>query len=447
MDVAALEHRSRTHDDGSDNYRDIRPVVVTPTFNNADTLINVLTRIEAVGLPLIVVNDGSTDATRNLLALWIVRCPQHSIVVEHHTSNRGKAAALNSGFAVALQAGYTHAVTIDTDGQHDPEDIPALLRVAARDPHALVIGQRRDDSANCPGPNRVGRWFSKLFMQIECGQSFGDTQCGLRIYPLQLVRQVRCRFGGFAFETEIITRAHWAGYRCKQVEVTGRYLPPQQRVSHFRPVLDTLWCIGLHGWLIARALLPWPHRCRGLGHPTSAESVSLRQRLGRIWQWVAPQRAWRELRGTGVERGRLAAGIALGTFIANTPFYGLHSLMSLYAARRLSLHPLSVVVGSQLSTPPLGPLLNVAAIAVGSLVLTGQWPDTEQFRVETLGWMNVISASMVKWWVGSVIVGGACMVTTFFVVLGLLWALPSRHPGTGGASPLEADTAIPIYRS
>src|SRR4051794_20824523 len=104
----------------------LRPVVVAPTFNNAGTLGDVVGRCVALGLPAIVVNDGSTDGTEDLLR----EMAGESVIVVTHARNRGKAAALQTGFAVACERGFTHAVTIDTDAQLDPEEIPALLEAA-----------------------------------------------------------------------------------------------------------------------------------------------------------------------------------------------------------------------------------------------------------------------------------------------------------------------------
>src|SRR5204862_6398655 len=102
-------------------------VVVAPTFNNGRTLADIVARITRVGLPVIVVNDGSTDATADVLASFE---RSGAIRVVTHPVHRGKAAALHSGFAAAEARGYTHAITIDTDGQLDPEEIPQLLRAA-----------------------------------------------------------------------------------------------------------------------------------------------------------------------------------------------------------------------------------------------------------------------------------------------------------------------------
>src|SRR5687768_4853449 len=128
-----------------------KTVVVAPTYNNAGTLPALIDGVLALGLPLIVVDDGSTDDTASILAR------RKDLRVITHPRNRGKAAALRSGFAAAGEAGYTHAVTIDTDGQHDPAEIPKLLARAKESPEALVLGLRDDDAPGYPARSRFGR--------------------------------------------------------------------------------------------------------------------------------------------------------------------------------------------------------------------------------------------------------------------------------------------------
>lgn len=236
-----------------------RPVILAPTYNNGGTLPGILERLDALNLPIVIVNDGATDATGEHLRAWQQRVgPQRKLVLIH-PHNAGKAAALRTGFAAAAAGGFTHAATIDTDGQLDPEQIPDLLALAQRHPTALILGTRDDTKADYPARSRLGRRISNFAIRAESGLRISDSQCGLRVYPLGLIAAVRCRAPYFAFEAEIITRAAWA--RCPVLEFAAncRYFVPPARVSHFRPVVDTLRGLGLHARLLARALVPLPH--------------------------------------------------------------------------------------------------------------------------------------------------------------------------------------------
>ncbi|HEY8666074.1 MAG TPA: glycosyltransferase family 2 protein [Tepidisphaeraceae bacterium] len=259
------------------------PVVILPTYNNGRTVIGVLDRAAALELPLIVVNDGCTDETAEALAAWKLRRrpPTADVTILTHSANRGKAAALHTGFAAAEAAGHTHAVTIDTDGQLDPEQIPELLEAARLQPRALVLGMRDATSADYPARSRLGRTLSNGAIRLECGRRIADSQCGLRVYPLELLRAVEqggCHAPYFAFEAEIITKAGWAGFPIAQVPVNCRYLPPGEQVSHFRPFRDSLRGLALHLKLLARSVFPrqrLPHPADA--HPTPAPAPATAQ--------------------------------------------------------------------------------------------------------------------------------------------------------------------------
>lgn len=388
-----------------------RPVAVAPSYNNAVTVLGVLERIVQDGHKLIVINDGSTDGTRELLDGWAAARP--GATVHHHRENKGKAAALHSGFTLARELGYTHVVTMDTDGQLLPEEIGSLLDVARQHPHALIVGARQDQIENCPSRSLVGRKVSNLLIRMESGVRVTDSQCGLRVYPLDLVREARCREGRFSFETEVITRAGWAGYDVIGVPVTCTYLPPGQRVSHFKPWLDTFRAIRMHLYLLLVAMLPWSRRTRP---DETAQPLTIRRRLHDFGAWLNPMHVWRELRrGGSADRASFSAGFAIGVFIANLPIYGLQTLAGVYTARRLHLHPLSVVAGSQISTPPIGPALIFAAIVLGHMILHGAWPHLAHYDPKLMS-LSMIGSILLEWTLGSIVVGFVLAVVSFVVV-------------------------------
>ena len=415
------------------------PVVVAPTYDNARTLPGVIDGVTALGLPMIVVNDGSTDDTPRLLSQ---RQAGGGVTVLTHPRNRGKAAALQSGFAEAARAGYTHALSIDTDGQHDPAEIPKLLDAARANPESLVLGLRDESAPGYPKKSRLGRQVSNLFIRMESGVRVEDSQCGMRVYPLGLVGAVHCRAGRYGFETEIVTRAGWAGCPIVEVPVACRYLPAGERVSHLNPLLDTLRGVGMHARLLARALTPWPRHLRwpmraDRDDATAAKPGALR----RFARWINPAEAWRQVRRDRVSRESFAAGLAVGAFIGNLPTYGLHAFIGLYAARRLHLHPLSVVAGSHISTPPLGPVLNAAAIVVGHLILRGSLPGGGEFDFRNEGFLVILRRMLLEWVIGSPIVGLACAFVVFVVANRALRLAAAKCEATPDAPAAESAAA------
>jgi uncharacterized protein (DUF2062 family) len=381
------------------------PVVVAPTFNNANTLLDVLQQIHAQGFPVIVINDGSTDNTMQILGE--LNQPL-GITVLQHEHNRGKAAALQTGFATAIRAGYTHAITIDTDGQHDPAQILQLLGVCKSEPASLVLGTRDASSAGYPLLSRLGRRFSNLMIRLQSGACVEDSQCGMRVYPLMEVNSLRCVAGRYGFETEILTRAAWAKIPIVSAPIACRYFPASQRVSHFRPFMDSLRALGMHARLMPRAAATWPRR---LAH------------------WLSPIRLLRDMRSMQAARSKFAAGLALGVFIACLPAYGFQSVLSLFAARRFKLHPLSVLAGSHLSTPPVSPILIVISLALGHFLLHGTWPRLSAWHFSSASITPAILRSLLlEWIIGGIALGAALALLTYPLVYAMLhfaWRQPS----------------------
>src|SRR5207247_10400722 len=168
-----------------------------------------------------------------------------------------------------------------TDGQLDPEQIPELLSIARANPDAVIIGTRDEHTEGYPSRNRLGRRLSNLFVWMESGVRVGDSQCGMRVYPLELVASVRWGAARFGFETEIITRAGWASRPIIETPVRCRYFPKDKAVSHFRPWVDSFRAAGLHARLLLRALLPFPRR-QAWSHQSQPASKAAEPRWRRI---------------------------------------------------------------------------------------------------------------------------------------------------------------------
>jgi uncharacterized protein (DUF2062 family) len=416
-----------------------RAVVVAPTYNNAMTLRSIVERSLARWPHLIVVNDGSTDGTGSILDQIRAAPATGDVDVVNHELNRGKGAALRTGFARARERGFTHAVTIDTDGQLDPEQIPELLDRARAAPRALVIGSRDARADDYPARSRLGRWLTTLAIRLETGWHVHDNQCGFRVYPLSVLDAVRCRMGRFSFETEIVTRALWAGFEVENVPVRCRYFPAPQRITHYRVVRDNLEGALIHALLLARALIPLrPGRTGSPAADRTKPAASIWTRLGR---WLSPIELWRQVRRNDIARSTIAVGIGCGVFIANLPCYGLHTLLSLYVARRLHIHPVAVVLGSQASTPPLSPFLIAAGISVGFVILHGRLPQTSDFDPAQAGLLELFRRVLLEWTIGGIIVGAVLAIAAAVVTYALTRLFPVRSPSPEPAATKDAQVS------
>ena len=201
-------------------------VVIIPTYNNAGTLKDVLSRTLAQGLPIVVVDDGCTDGTRVILSGF------KDVTVIAHPKNQGNGAALKTAFRWALEKGYAYAVTIDSDGQHYPEDIPELLK--AKGERTIVVGSRTTRGANAGGS--FANRFSNFWFTAYTGIRLTDTQTGFRLYPLRDLPSLKVVGNRYEAELSLLLFSAWKGLRLVPVQVRVNY--PKDRVTHFRPFQD-----------------------------------------------------------------------------------------------------------------------------------------------------------------------------------------------------------------
>jgi uncharacterized protein (DUF2062 family) len=155
-------------------------------------------------------------------------------------------------------------------------------------------------------------------------------------------------------------------------------------------------------------------------------AVSHRKGWWRLLHWFSPWRAWRELKVGETARKNFAVGVAIGVFIACLPIYGFQTVLCLYAARKFALHPLSVVAGSQMSAPPMGPILSVVSIVLGHALITGQMPDWRHWHMNQMPTMTlqVIYSLGISWVLGGVILGvvlSGVIYTIFSIMLKLMF--------------------------
>ncbi len=210
----------------------LRCAIIIPTYNHGTKVRGVVEKCLQLRLPVIVVDDGSTDATPSVLASL------SDVTVIRHKENQGKGASLLAGFAAALRFA-DWAITIDSDGQHDPGDILSLIRAVPRGQRPLMIGKREGmEHGNVPWTSRWGRRFANFWVWASCGRWLSDAQSGFRVYPLPETLRLGARTIRYQFEVEVLVLAVWRGIPIIEVPVHAIYGPREERVSHFRPWLD-----------------------------------------------------------------------------------------------------------------------------------------------------------------------------------------------------------------
>ena len=204
-----------------------------PTYNNERTLAQVIDSVLKYIPAVIVVNDGSTDGTSEVIKKY-----RGKIEVVDYEKNRGKGFALGCGFDRAEQLGYTHAITIDSDGQHYASDILQFVKAADENPNALCVGSRNLAQENMPGKNRFANRFSNFWFTVQTGSRLSDTQTGYRLYPLRKMKRLRPVTSRYEAELEILVRCAWRNITITSIPINVFYAPDGERVTHFRPGID-----------------------------------------------------------------------------------------------------------------------------------------------------------------------------------------------------------------
>ena len=227
--------------------------VVVPTYNNGGTIRQVLERIMPFCDSIIVVNDGCTDGTHDILVSLSDR-----ISIIEYGANRGKGYALRRGFEEAERQGFEYAITIDSDGQHYPEDLPLFIAAFQQNKGALIVGSRNLKMENMPGKNTFANRFSNFWFHIQTGIELPDTQTGYRLYPLEKLPNLKLLTSRYEAELELLVGSAWRGTDLVPIKINVFYPKAEERVTHFRPfwdffrisVLNTVLCILalLYGW-------------------------------------------------------------------------------------------------------------------------------------------------------------------------------------------------------
>ncbi|RZF26462.1 glycosyltransferase family 2 protein [Paraburkholderia sp. UYCP14C] len=213
------------------------PCIVIPIYNHKDAIGATVANLAVHGLPIFVVDDGSDEPTRQVLAALALRYAQQMTLL-HLPENGGKGAAVMAGLRAARAAGYTHALQIDADGQHDATDVPRFLDAARAEPGAVILGRPvYDDSV--PKARLYGRYLTHVWVWIETlSLTIRDSMCGFRLYPLalacELIDSVRLPTR-MDFDIEILVRLHWRRAAFRSIPTRVTYAA--DGVSHF----DVLW--------------------------------------------------------------------------------------------------------------------------------------------------------------------------------------------------------------
>ncbi|WP_313093434.1 DUF2062 domain-containing protein [Chryseobacterium flavum] len=322
--------------------------ILIPTYNNEKTLKRVIDGVLHYTGNIIIVNDGSTDSTAHI----IVQYPQ--ITTISLSENKGKGNALKTGFRKAKEQGYDYAITIDSDGQHYPDDIPVFVNALLFEKEdVLLIGNRNMSQDGIPKKSSFGNRFSNFWFWFETGIKLKDTQSGYRLYPLHKIPQ-KYFTPKFEFEIEIIVRTAWRHVPVKNVPVKVLY-DPAERVSHFRPFKDFTRISILNTILVIITLF--------YIIPRNFVNNFKKKSFKRFIQEDV-------LESDGSNRIK-AFSIALGVFIGLSPFWGFQTLLVISLSVLFKLNKVLAFVASNVSLPPFIPFIIAASLFLGAPFVHG----------------------------------------------------------------------------
>lgn len=338
--------------------------VVIPTFNNDGFLGKLLDEVLLLQPTVIVINDGSTDKTAKILSAY----PTLTVITFVH--NMGKGAALKAGFNKALEMGFDHAITLDSDSQHRASDIPAFLEVLEEEAPIMIMGSRLLDQENVPVGNRFANRFSSFWFRVETGLRLKDTQSGFRLYPIREMEGTRLRSGKYEFELEVLVKAVWKGIPVREIPIHVYYPPGEERVSHFRPFRDFLR-ISLLNFMLLFLGLAW-YRPRNMYR--KYKSKPLKQIIKE------------DIIGSGTPNHTIAFSVAFGVFMGILPIWGYQLVFGFFFAHLLKLNKPIFFITANISLPPMIPFILYLSYVTGSYVLgDGSWMVDVELNLSSIG--------------------------------------------------------------
>ena len=327
--------------------RELKICVLIPTYNNASTLEKVIIGVAEFTDDIYIINDGSTDSTLKVLQKY----SKFSSLT--YSPNVGKGWAIRKGFEYATKAGFDYVITIDSDGQHFPEDIPAFVDKLEECGDAFILGARNMKQEGVPGKSSFGHKFSNFWFWVETGVRAPDTQTGFRLYPLKPLRKLNFYTKKYEFEIEVLVRGSWSGIKVESVPIKVFYSPKESRISHFRPfkdfsrisVLNTILVVITLSYIIPRNFI------RSLFSKATYKKFSDR------------------IVASNESKLHTSVSLAFGVFMGIIPIWGFQLLVAILLSVLFRLNKLLVVLSANISIPPMIPLIVFLSYTLGGMIL------------------------------------------------------------------------------
>jgi glycosyltransferase involved in cell wall biosynthesis len=352
--------------------------VLIPTYNNAGSIAAVVSSVSEYTSNIVIVNDGSTDETPKIISMI------PGVQVHTYANNRGKGWALRQGFKYVTNLGYQYAITIDSDGQHFADDLPAFVADLKTHGDGIIIGARNMEQSSVPGKSSTGNKISSFWFRVETGVKMPDTQSGYRLYPVHRLENMKWITRKYEFEIEVMVRASWKGIPIRCVPVKVYYAPRETRISHFRPFKDFTRITILNIFLVFITFL-W---------------IKPRDFFRVIFQKKKLKELLRkQFYNTGESDIRKSASIAFGLFMGIIPIWGFQLVAAIFLAMIFRLNKALVIIAANISIPPMIPLLIFLSYKMGAWWMGDRVVELSFSRNINL---NTIKANLEQYIYGSI---------------------------------------------
>lgn len=378
--------------------------VLIPTYNNAQTLAAVIDGVLKYTDDIVVVNDGSTDATADILKGY----PHIHVVTQ--PANAGKGKALRKGFKFAVEQGYKYAITIDSDGQHKPTDLPNFIEKLKDNPRAIIVGARNMGQTDVPGTSSFGHKFSNFWFLFETGIKLPDTQSGYRLYPIAELNSYTWLTPKYEFEIEVMVRAAWGGMDVTWVPIDVYYPPKGERITHFRLVKDFTRISILNTFLVFLAII--------YGRPA-------------MLYWNLKKKSARKfindhLINSNESDTKLTGAVALGVFFGIMPIWGYQWAGALLVAQLLKLNKVITYTFTNISIPPMMPFILYGSIVLGGVVMGNQGSFLHDFDPANINFA-LVKSNLQQYIIGSLVLGTLVAFLAWVITFSLLRAFRNKR--------------------
>ena len=369
----------------------LKACVIIPTYNNATTLAAVIADVTQYSNHVIVINDGSTDNTVDIVKNY------PAVQFISYAKNVGKGWALRKAFAYATAQGYQYAISIDSDGQHFAKDLPAFYDKLEQEPNAIIIGARNMGQASVPGGSSFGNKVSNFWFKVETGITSPDTQSGFRLYPLQPLKKMNFITRKYEFEIEVLVRAAWKGVDIVSVPVTVYYAPAGERISHFRPYKDFFRISVLNTILVLITFLYIKPR-------DFIRTLFSRKKMKKVLD--------EHLFNPHHTPQLKAMSVAFGIFMGIIPIWGFQLVAAIFLAILFKLNKPLVIIAANISIPPMIPIIIFGSYKMGAL-----WMGSNAMQIN---FSNAITIDSIKKNLLQYIFGSITLAMVAGMVAGLL---------------------------